>query len=127
MNSHLSETDFKQNRANRVTLVEGVYVHYDLHKMFDTFNHSNTKQPLSLRPLFFGVSVVARRAFQFLTLGLMDCVGSSGRLDDHLLFDILKEKLNSKPCRNQGFVLDGFLKTYEQAKLIFYGKFQPFI
>ncbi|XP_051265547.1 adenylate kinase 7-like [Dicentrarchus labrax] len=44
---------------------------------------------------------------------------NEGRLADHLLFDILQEKLNSKPCRNQGFVLDGFPKTYEQAKLIF--------
>uniref|UniRef100_A0A3P8SCB6 Adenylate kinase 7a n=1 Tax=Amphiprion percula TaxID=161767 RepID=A0A3P8SCB6_AMPPE len=35
------------------------------------------------------------------------------------VFDILQEKLSSKPCRNQGFVLDGFPKTYEQAKLIF--------
>uniref|UniRef100_A0A8C6KG87 Adenylate kinase 7a n=1 Tax=Nothobranchius furzeri TaxID=105023 RepID=A0A8C6KG87_NOTFU len=32
---------------------------------------------------------------------------------------ILKEKLNSKPCRNHGFVLDGLLETYEQAKMIF--------
>ncbi|XP_035534137.1 adenylate kinase 7-like [Morone saxatilis] len=44
---------------------------------------------------------------------------NEGRLADHVLFDILQEKLNSKPCRNQGFVLDGFPKTYEQAKLIF--------
>ncbi|XP_039981276.1 adenylate kinase 7-like isoform X2 [Xiphias gladius] len=44
---------------------------------------------------------------------------NAGRLADHLVFDILQEKLNSKPCRNQGFVLDGFPKTYEQARLIF--------
>lgn len=42
-----------------------------------------------------------------------------GRLSDHLVFDILKEKLNSQPCRNQGFVLDGFPRSYEQARLIF--------
>ncbi|XP_036941835.1 adenylate kinase 7-like isoform X1 [Acanthopagrus latus] len=45
---------------------------------------------------------------------------NAGRLDDDLLVDIMQEKLNSKPCMNQGFVLDGFPKTYEQAKLIFY-------
>uniref|UniRef100_UPI003AABC027 adenylate kinase 7-like n=1 Tax=Centroberyx gerrardi TaxID=166262 RepID=UPI003AABC027 len=44
---------------------------------------------------------------------------NAGRLADHLVFHILYEKLNSKPCRNQGFVLDGFPKTYEQAKVIF--------
>lgn len=58
---------------------------------------------------------------------MFGCVGLSGRLADHLLVDILQEKLNSKPCKNQGFVLDGFPKTYEQAKLIFSGKVQPFI
>uniref|UniRef100_A0A667Z6Q8 Adenylate kinase 7a n=1 Tax=Myripristis murdjan TaxID=586833 RepID=A0A667Z6Q8_9TELE len=45
---------------------------------------------------------------------------NAGRLADHLLCDILQEKLNSKPCSNQGFVLDGFPKMYEQAKLIFF-------
>uniref|UniRef100_A0A3Q4GHM9 Adenylate kinase 7a n=1 Tax=Neolamprologus brichardi TaxID=32507 RepID=A0A3Q4GHM9_NEOBR len=44
---------------------------------------------------------------------------NQGRLVDRLLFDIVEEKLNSKPCKNQGFVLDGFPKTYEQAKMIF--------
>ncbi|KAM3603156.1 uncharacterized protein V6R79_017437 [Siganus canaliculatus] len=43
---------------------------------------------------------------------------SDGRLTDQLV-DILQQKLNSKPCRNQGFVLDGFPETYEQAKQIF--------
>ncbi|XP_078797235.1 adenylate kinase 7 isoform X1 [Oryzias latipes] len=33
----------------------------------------------------------------------------------------LKEKLMSNPCRNQGFVLDGFPNTYEQAKEVFSG------
>ncbi|XP_004550614.3 adenylate kinase 7a [Maylandia zebra] len=44
---------------------------------------------------------------------------NQGRLVDRLLFEIVEEKLNSKPCKNQGFVLDGFPKTYEQAKMIF--------
>lgn len=33
----------------------------------------------------------------------------------------MKDKLKSKPCTNQGFVLDGFPKTYEQAKELFSG------
>ncbi|XP_065819463.1 adenylate kinase 7-like [Labrus bergylta] len=44
---------------------------------------------------------------------------NAGRLADHLVFDILQDKLHSKPCSNQGFVLDGFPKTYEQASMIF--------
>ncbi|XP_036405208.1 adenylate kinase 7-like [Megalops cyprinoides] len=47
---------------------------------------------------------------------------NGGRLDDRFVFQIMRDKLNSKPCRNQGFVLDGFPKTYEQAKELFYGE-----
>ena len=43
------------------------------------------------------------------------------RLDDNLLIGMIKEKLLSKPCQNQGFILDGFPKTFEQSKL-FEGK-----
>uniref|UniRef100_A0A3B4AJW4 Uncharacterized protein n=1 Tax=Periophthalmus magnuspinnatus TaxID=409849 RepID=A0A3B4AJW4_9GOBI len=38
---------------------------------------------------------------------------------DEKLLEIVKEKLNSKPCSNQGFVLDGFPHTYEQAQALF--------
>ncbi|KAM7404119.1 hypothetical protein PAMA_004510 [Pampus argenteus] len=41
-------------------------------------------------------------------------------LDDQLLVKVMKDKLMSNPCRNQGFVLDGFPKTSEQAKELFY-------
>ncbi|TNM94648.1 hypothetical protein fugu_017407 [Takifugu bimaculatus] len=44
---------------------------------------------------------------------------NGGQLPEHQLFEILQEKLNSNPCRNQGFVLDGFPNTYDQAKSIF--------
>uniref|UniRef100_A0A672I4C8 Adenylate kinase 7b n=1 Tax=Salarias fasciatus TaxID=181472 RepID=A0A672I4C8_SALFA len=43
---------------------------------------------------------------------------NEGVLDDQL--KMLNEKLQSNPCRNQGFVLDGFPETYEQAKEFFY-------
>uniref|UniRef100_A0A672I329 Adenylate kinase 7b n=1 Tax=Salarias fasciatus TaxID=181472 RepID=A0A672I329_SALFA len=39
-----------------------------------------------------------------------------------LTHPMLNEKLQSNPCRNQGFVLDGFPETYEQAKEFFYGE-----
>ncbi|XP_051909270.1 adenylate kinase 7a [Hippocampus zosterae] len=44
---------------------------------------------------------------------------NAGRLEDDLLLEILTEKLNSKPCRNQGFVLYGFPRTFEQASQMF--------
>ncbi|XP_077367472.1 adenylate kinase 7-like isoform X2 [Festucalex cinctus] len=44
---------------------------------------------------------------------------NADRLEDDLLLEILTEKLNSKPCRNQGYVLYGFPRTFEQAKQMF--------
>ncbi|NXU47769.1 KAD7 kinase, partial [Turnix velox] len=44
---------------------------------------------------------------------------NSGRLEDHYLIQFVKDKLKSMPCRNQGYVLDGFPETYEQAKDLF--------
>ncbi|XP_062857082.1 adenylate kinase 7a isoform X2 [Trichomycterus rosablanca] len=39
---------------------------------------------------------------------------------DQNVLRIIREKLLSKPCRNQGFVLDGYPSTLEQAKELFY-------
>uniref|UniRef100_A0A8C8RV97 Adenylate kinase 7 n=1 Tax=Pelusios castaneus TaxID=367368 RepID=A0A8C8RV97_9SAUR len=44
---------------------------------------------------------------------------NGGRLDDQYVIKFMKEKLKSMPCKNQGYVLDGFPKTYDQAKDIF--------
>nr|XP_057913845.1 adenylate kinase 7a [Doryrhamphus excisus] len=44
---------------------------------------------------------------------------NAGRLEDDQLLEILTEKLNSKPCRNQGFVFYGFPRTFEQAEMMF--------
>lgn len=42
-----------------------------------------------------------------------------GQLEDQYIIRFIKEKLKSMPCRNQGYVLDGFPKTYDQAKDLF--------
>ncbi|XP_056402090.1 adenylate kinase 7 isoform X2 [Hyla sarda] len=44
---------------------------------------------------------------------------NAGRLDDSYVIRFMKEKLKSMPCQNQGYVLDGYPKTYEQAKELF--------
>ncbi|CAK6969990.1 adenylate kinase 7 [Scomber scombrus] len=49
---------------------------------------------------------------------------NTGQLDEQLQVKVMKDKLMSNPCRNQGFVLDGFPKTYEQAKELFYAEDQ---
>ncbi|XP_006839574.1 PREDICTED: adenylate kinase 7 [Chrysochloris asiatica] len=44
---------------------------------------------------------------------------NAGRLDDQYIIRFMKEKLKSMPCRNQGYILDGYPKTYDQAKDLF--------
>uniref|UniRef100_A0A8C6WBJ2 Adenylate kinase 7 n=1 Tax=Nannospalax galili TaxID=1026970 RepID=A0A8C6WBJ2_NANGA len=44
---------------------------------------------------------------------------NAGRLEDQYIIRFVKEKLKSMPCRNQGYILDGFPKTYDQAKDLF--------
>lgn len=44
------------------------------------------------------------------------------RLDDEMLTQIFKLKLMSSPCQNQGYVLDGYPKTFDQAVSLFGGK-----
>eukprot|EP00079_Xenopus_tropicalis_P028763 XP_012823772.1 PREDICTED: adenylate kinase 7 isoform X1 [Xenopus tropicalis] len=44
---------------------------------------------------------------------------NGGRLDDTYVIKFMREKLKSMPCQNQGYVLDGYPKTYEQAKELF--------
>ncbi|XP_024424028.2 adenylate kinase 7 [Desmodus rotundus] len=44
---------------------------------------------------------------------------NAGRLEDQYVIRFIREKLKSMPCRNQGYILDGFPKTYDQAKDLF--------
>jgi len=44
---------------------------------------------------------------------------NNGRYEDQYILKFYKDKLHSMPCQNQGFILDGFPKTYEQAKELF--------
>ncbi|TNN15195.1 Adenylate kinase 7 [Schistosoma japonicum] len=50
---------------------------------------------------------------------LRDNCNEFGKLNDETLIRLLVQKLLSKPCQNQGFILDGFPKTLEQAELLF--------
>ncbi|XP_054422919.1 adenylate kinase 7 isoform X2 [Pteronotus mesoamericanus] len=44
---------------------------------------------------------------------------NAGQLEDQYVIRFIKEKLKSMPCRNQGYILDGFPNTYDQAKDLF--------
>ena len=52
---------------------------------------------------------------------------NNGRIDDENVISFFREKLNSMPCQNQGFILDGFPKTFEQAKKLFAGRYSAVI
>lgn len=63
----------------------------------------------------------AQQAQEFLDL-LKEDLEENGRYSEQYIIEFYKEKLHSMPCQNQGFVLDGFPKTYKQAKILFAGK-----
>ncbi|XP_071962489.1 adenylate kinase 7-like [Antedon mediterranea] len=44
---------------------------------------------------------------------------NNGRIDDQYIIPFFRDKLHSMPCQNQGFILDGYPKTMEQAKELF--------
>ncbi|XP_060581787.1 adenylate kinase 7-like [Ruditapes philippinarum] len=44
---------------------------------------------------------------------------NNGRIEDTYVLKFFRDKLLSMPCQNQGFILDGFPKTMEQAKELF--------
>ncbi|NXH01459.1 KAD7 kinase, partial [Loxia leucoptera] len=44
---------------------------------------------------------------------------NKGTLGKEYLIKVMKDKLMSMPCRNQGYVLDGFPETYEEAVDLF--------
>ena len=45
----------------------------------------------------------------------------SGRYSAQHIIKFYKQKLMSLPCQNQGFILDGFPKTEDEAKELFAG------
>ena len=48
-------------------------------------------------------------------------MSNAGRYSEQYLLEFYSKTLLSMPCQNQGFILDGFPKTFEQAKTLFDG------
>ncbi|XP_031567964.1 adenylate kinase 7-like [Actinia tenebrosa] len=44
---------------------------------------------------------------------------NNGHYEDQYIIRFFRDKLHSMPCQNQGFIMDGYPKTYEQAKELF--------
>ena len=47
---------------------------------------------------------------------------NNGRIADAHIIKFFRDKLHSKPCQNQGYIVDGYPKTTEQAKELFAGR-----
>ncbi|KAM9786542.1 adenylate kinase 7 isoform X1 [Syngnathus typhle] len=65
-------------------------------------------------------STSATEAQELLNIFKENMEQNRGVSDDQLLVKVMIDKLMSNACKNQGFVLDGFPKTYEQAKELFH-------
>ena len=48
------------------------------------------------------------------------------RLPDDLVFEYLRKRLTENDCRNRGYILDGFPRTYKEAREIFLIKKKKF-
>ncbi len=48
---------------------------------------------------------------------------NNGRIADQHIIKFFRDKLLSKPCQNQGFILDGYPKTMEQTKELLAGEY----
>ncbi|XP_030574781.1 adenylate kinase 7 [Archocentrus centrarchus] len=53
---------------------------------------------------------------------MRESVEQNRDLDEELLLKVMKDKLMTNPCKNQGYVLEDFPQTYAQAKELFSAK-----
>uniref|UniRef100_A0A3Q3FK31 Adenylate kinase 7a n=1 Tax=Labrus bergylta TaxID=56723 RepID=A0A3Q3FK31_9LABR len=115
--------------VGKTTVAEKLCSHYQIHHITikEVIEEKITQLVSFLFPLTAVIEEVSAAAQKKLETLNKSMEMNAGRLADHLVFDILQDKLHSKPCSNQGFVLDGFPKTYEQASMIFTGRFPPLI
>ncbi|KAM4529253.1 adenylate kinase 7-like [Fundulus diaphanus] len=115
--------------VGKTTVAKKLCQHYKIHRI--DINSMIEEKIAQLRETINGGDLddnseeAAAAAQQQLELINQSMENNQGQLAEHQLFDILQEKLYSKPCSNQGFVLDGFPETSEQAKMSFSGKFGP--
>ncbi|KAI4894405.1 hypothetical protein NFI96_030573, partial [Prochilodus magdalenae] len=111
--------------VGKTSVAERLCVHYKLHHIrVKEAMEEKIKQLEEMLQSSDGVNESNEEELnvaQQLLDSLRDSLSQNGdQLDDQNVLHIIREKLNSKPCRNQGFVLDGYPITYEQAKEIFY-------
>ncbi|KAG5265339.1 hypothetical protein AALO_G00241190 [Alosa alosa] len=112
--------------VGKSTVAQKICKHYKLHhvRLRDTINETTAHLESLIRSTYAdedSVEIGSGAQEQLDTLK-ENMEQNGGRLDDQYVIQIIRDKLKSKPCQNQGFVLDGFPKTYDQAKELFYAE-----
>uniref|UniRef100_A0A8C9V276 Adenylate kinase 7a n=1 Tax=Scleropages formosus TaxID=113540 RepID=A0A8C9V276_SCLFO len=109
--------------VGKSTVAEKICKQYKLHhiKLKDTITESiaQLENHIGMEDVESESDESANEAQEFLATLKENMEQNAGRLDDQFVIQIMADKLQSQPCKNQGFVLDGFPKTYEQAKELF--------
>eukprot|EP00794_Sanderia_malayensis_P019922 gene19922-21874_t len=111
--------------CGKTTVVRQLCEHYKLHhiKIQDVINEAIENLEKSAARADQDDNddddVAAQESQELLDDLLQSKERNGGRYEDQYILKFYKDKLHSMPCQNQGFVLDGFPKTYEQAKELF--------
>uniref|UniRef100_UPI003AACC047 adenylate kinase 7-like n=1 Tax=Centroberyx gerrardi TaxID=166262 RepID=UPI003AACC047 len=111
--------------VGKSTVAEQICKHYKLHhiRLKETISETIAQLEATVKNDDPEVEEDSAAEAQELLDTLKDSMEQNGgRLEEQLVIRVMKDKLKSKPCRNQGFVLDAFPKTYEQAKELFYAE-----
>ncbi|KAM3838052.1 adenylate kinase 7-like, partial [Diretmus argenteus] len=112
--------------AGKSTVADQLCKHYKLHQIRLKETISETIAQLEAAVKNEDEEAEKEESAQELLNTLKDNMEQNGggdrRLEEPHVIRVMKDKLMSKRCRNQGFVLDGFPETYEQAKELFYAE-----
>ncbi|CAM9318502.1 unnamed protein product, partial [Lampetra planeri] len=112
--------------VGKTTVAKQMCEHYELHhiQLSDTISETISQLEETVKNPDPENEPAVTEAQELLT-SLKESLEENGsycQLDDQLAVRVISDKLASNPCQNQGFVLDGFPTTYQQAKELFCGE-----
>ncbi|KAI5610839.1 adenylate kinase 7, partial [Silurus asotus] len=109
--------------VGKSTVSEKICKHYKLHhvKLKETITETLAHLESKVQMEESNEDDESQEAQELLNTLKTNMEENDGRLDEQCVLQIMKDKLKTKPCINQGFVLDGFPKSYNQAKELFSG------
>ena len=116
--------------SGKTTIVKQLCDHYKLHhiKMKDVIDEAIDALQQSAARADTGEEAEDDEGRAAEDAELLEAINESkeennGRIADAHVIKFFRDKLHSKSCQNQGFIIDGFPKTTEQAKELFASEF----